>query len=200
MARNARFAQLRLIPALAAAMALTLGGCAAGKVSQTAMQVPAIDGANGTVGQMGVRDVRLAPTEELVYPAGEDIPLKLWVTNNSISPDTLTGVSSPAAESVAIDGTAEFVGQTLNEITDKTDLKITVTGLKEELPYGHAIPVTFSFAQAGSVTVQVPIEIPAERSSEPRETVNILPGEHGNIWFGEEGESSEDESVEGSGH
>lgn len=193
VARNARLARLRLIPAVGAALALSLAGCAAGQIAQTAQQVAAIDGANASAGPLGVRDVRLAPTEENAYPAGADVPLKLWVSNTSLNPDTLSAVSTPAAETVEISGAAEFGGQSLSEITDSTELTITVTGLTEELPYGHSIPVTFSFAQSGSVTVNVPIEIPEERSTEERPTVDILPEEHGNIWFGESEGGAESE-------
>lgn len=190
MARNARLARLRLIPAVTVVAALALSGCAAGQIAQTANQVAAIDGANGTVGALGVRDVRLAPTAENVYEAGADVPLKLWVSNTAIDNDTLTGVSSTAADSVVISGDAEILGQTLVQITDETPTTIVVTGLKEELSYGKSIPITFTFAQSGAVTVNAPIEIPAERSTETRETVNILPEEHSNIWFGgSEGES-----------
>lgn len=186
MARNARLARLRLIPAVTVIGAvLAVSGCAAGQIAQTANQVAAIDGANGSAGALGVRDVRLAPTEENRYEAGADVPLKLWVSNTAVTNDTLTAVSSTAADSVVISGDAEILGQTLVEITDSTDTTIVVTGLKEELPYGKSIPVTFTFAQSGAVTVNVPIEIPAERSTETRETVNILPEEHSDIWFGE---------------
>ncbi|MEO5832837.1 MAG: hypothetical protein ABJA16_05560 [Nakamurella sp.] len=192
MARNARLARLRLIPAVTVIGAvLAVSGCAAGQIAQTANQVAAIDGANGTTGALGVRDVRLAPTTDNVYQAGADIPLKLWVSNAAPTSDTLTGVSSTAADSVVVSGNAEILGKTLVEITDATDTTIVVTGLKEELHYGKSIPVTFTFASSGAVTVNVPMEIPAARATGTRETVNILPGEHGNIWFGgSEGEST----------
>lgn len=184
MARNARFARVRLIPAVGAALALTVSGCAAGQVAQTAQQVAAIDGANASVGPLGVRDVRLAATDKGSYEAGSEVPVKLWVSNTATSPDTLTAVTSPNAASIAIDGDAEFVGESLVEITDTTSVTIVVT-LNDELRYGHSIPMTFSFAQAGAVTIKVPIEIPEERSTEARETINILPAPHSDIWFGE---------------
>ncbi len=199
MARNARLARLRLIPALTIIGAvLAVNGCAAGQQAQTAQQVAAIDGANGTSGALGVRNVRLAPTEDNRYEAGANVPLKLWVSNADITPDTLAGASSPAADSVVISGNGQILGQTLVEITDATATQIVVTGLKEELHYGMSIPITFNFTQSGTVTVNVPIEIPDQRSSEPRETVNILPGEHSNIWFGDSEGAEGAEGAEGS--
>lgn len=198
MARNARLARLRLIPAVSVvSLALVVSGCGSGQLAQTAIQVAAVDGANGTAGPIGVRDVRLAPTEENAYEAGADIPVKLWLSNDAIDPNTLTSVSTPAADSVVVTGDAAIQGQTLREITADGDTTVVVTGLKEELPYGHSIPMTFTFASGGTITVNVPIEIPAERSTEARETVDILPEEHGNIWFGDSEESETGASDEG---
>jgi copper(I)-binding protein len=193
VARNARLARIRLIPAVGAALALILSGCAAGQISQTAMQVAAVDGANGTAGPVGIRNVRFAPTENGSYPAGADLPVKLWVSNAANTADTLTAVSTPAAAKVEISGNADFAPQTLVEISDSTEVKITVSGLSAALPYGHSIPMTFTFQQAGAVTVNVPIEIPAARETEARDTVNVLPAEPGNIWFGEEGGATQSE-------
>ena len=176
MARNVRLARLRLIPAVGLiSAALVISGCAAGQVAQTAQQVAAIDGANGTVGELGVRDVRLAPTEDYKYEAGADIPVKLWLSNASLTADTLTGVSTEMADEVVISGDAAVQAQTLREVTEEGDTTIVVTGLKEELPYGRSIPMNFTFANSGTISINVPIEIPEERSTEPRETINILP-------------------------
>lgn len=186
MARNARLARLRLLPVVTlAGVVLAVSGCASGQIAQTAQQVAAIDGGNGDAGPLGVRDVRLAPTDELAYPAGSDVPVLLWLSNTATTPDTLTGVTSDVADTVVITGDADIQAQSLRQIGDDTDTTIMLTGLKEDLPYGKSIPMTFTFAGGGSISLKVPIEIPAERSSEARETIDILPGEHGNIWFGE---------------
>jgi hypothetical protein len=198
VARNARLARLRLIPVVGVVGAvLAVSGCAAGQISQTAQQVAAIDGANGNAGELGVRDARLAPTEEYRYEPGADVPVKLWLTNGSLTADTLTSVTTDAAEEVAITGDTEVQAQSSREIGEDGDTTIVVTGLKEELPYGKSIPLTFTFESSGSFTVNVPIEIPEERSTEPRETINILPPEHGNIWQG--GSEGHEGAGEGAG-
>ncbi len=191
MARIAKYSRLRLAPAVGVALALVLSGCAAGQVSQTANQVAAIDGANGTVGSLGVRDVLFVSTQTGGYKAGADLPMRLWVSNSSVTPDTLTGISSPAATTIQIEGAADIPAQSLVQFTTDSAVKITLMGLTQDLPYGHSIPLTFTFATAGSVQVNVPIEIPTERVDTSRETVNILPAEHGNIWFGGEGGTTE---------
>lgn len=198
MARNARLARLRLLPVVGMVGAvLAVSGCAAGQISQTAQQVAVIDGANGNAGELGVRDARLAPTEEYRYEAGADVPLKLWLTNPSLTADRLTSVTTEAAEEVVITGDTEVQPQSSREIGEEGDTTIVVSGLKEELPYGKSIPLTFTFESSGSFTMNVPIEIPEERSTEPRETINILPPHHENIWQG--GSEGHEGSGEGAG-
>lgn len=47
------------VAALATGAALTLSGCGAGQISQTASQVPAVNGNAATVGSVALRDVRI---------------------------------------------------------------------------------------------------------------------------------------------
>ncbi|WP_196073228.1 copper chaperone PCu(A)C [Nakamurella alba] len=173
--RSARIAAL----ALAAGLAFT--GCAAGQVSQTADQVAAIDGANGTVGQIGVRDVLFPETEPGGYATGANVPLLLRVSNEGLAADTLTSVTSTVATSVTIGGTATVPAQTLTTIDEQSPITLTLEGLTAAIPYGFSVPVTFTFEKAGNVTVNVPIAIPAERTG-PRETMEILPPHPTPLW------------------
>lgn len=165
---------------LTAVLALT--GCAAGQISQTADEVSAVDGASGTVGYLGVRNVLLATPEKLSYPKGSDASLLLWISNTSQQADTLASVSSTAAASVQITGTPQIGAQSLLEVGAKTPVTVTVKGLTRDLTFGNWIPVTFNFTSAGSVTVNVPMEIPVERQGDPRPTVNIQPEQPPNLW------------------
>ena len=195
MSRTARVPRRVLVPTalgLVMVASLTLSGCAAGKYSQTADQVAAIDGANATVGDIAVLNVRLAPTEGEGYPAGSDARLLLWISNDGLETDTLSGVSTPAAESVQISGDPTLLGQTLTDFGTEAGNRLTVTGFLEDLYYGVSIPVTFSFANAGTVTVNVPIEVPLTRSTD-RETIAILPPHPTPLW--EEG--AHDEQAQG---
>ncbi|RIJ70151.1 hypothetical protein D1871_20130 [Nakamurella silvestris] len=180
------------------AMALLLSGCAAGKISQTANQVPAIDGSSATVNGLGIRDARLATTSDLSYPVGSDIPVLFWLSNDKLEVETLTGLSSTSAASIELSAPLQVQGKSLVEVGLKTPVTATLKGLTEELHYGQTIPVTFTFANAGAVTIKLPITIPPERT-EVRPTENILP-EHGkDIWFGG-GEHAEGEEGSDAGH
>ena len=194
MSRTARLPRRVLVPVVAVlAAAITLSGCAAGQISQTADQVAAIDGANGTSGNIGVRNALLAmPTgvaTDTGYAKGTDAPLELWVSNASIDTYTLSGVTSSAASSVQISGTATVPAQTLSDFTG-TSVKLTMKRLTSAVTYGQSVPVTFTFtpgasnptgAQPVAVTINVPVAIPAERTG-GRPTIVIQPTEVGNVW------------------
>lgn len=184
MTRTARLPRRVLAPAglaLFAAMTLAVSGCAAGQYSQTAQQVAAIDGANATVGNIAVLNVRLAPTEREYYPAGSSARVLLYISNDGLSADSLEGVSTSAARSVKITGDAALPPQALSDFASETGTEITVTGFLQDQYYGVSIPMTFSFANAGTVDVNVPIQLPKERSTN-RETVNILPPHPTPLW------------------
>jgi copper(I)-binding protein len=191
VSRTARRPRRALVPttlALVAAASLALSGCAAGQYSQTAQQVASIDGANGTVGDITVLNARLAPTEREKYPAGSNARVLLWISNDSLTPDTLSAVSTSAAKSVRITGDATVPGQTLADFATDRGTTVTVTGFLQDQYYGVSIPMTFSFANAGTLSLNIPIQLPPERSNN-RETVDILPPHPTPIW--EEGAHGE---------
>ena len=90
-------------------------------------------------------------------------------------------MSTSAAKSVQFTGDGVIPGQTLIDLSGETGPQLTVTGFTADLYDGVSIPMTFSFAKAGSLTLNVPIENPAERSAD-RETIEILPPHPTPIW------------------
>ncbi|MBL1077400.1 hypothetical protein JK358_23640 [Nocardia sp. 2] len=73
------------VAALAAGAVLTLSGCGAGQISQTADQVAAVNGNNANVGQVDLRDVRflLPQTEEYRNAKGGKAVLAFSAVNFS---------------------------------------------------------------------------------------------------------------------
>jgi hypothetical protein len=192
VSRTARRPRRAFVPttmALMVAATLTVSGCASGQYSQTAEQVAAIDGANGIIGDLTVLNARLAPTSGEDYPAGSNARLLLWVSNDGLNPDTLSGVSTTAAKSVKITGDAALPGQSLVDFSSDTGTQVVVTGFLQDQYYGVSIPMTFSFKNAGSLTVNVPIQLPPDRTGN-RETIEILPPHPTPIW--EEGAHGEE--------
>jgi copper(I)-binding protein len=179
-----------LLAGLLVAAAATITGCAAGQVSQTADQVSSVDGGVGNVGPIGIRNALLATPATGSYAKGADVPMLLWLTNNGVAADTLSSVSTTAASSVAIGGTATLPPQSRVEVGAATPVTVTIKGLTNGLSFGTSIPVTFAFATAGNVTINVPIEIPAERTNTDRPTIDIHPQEVPNLWQSGEQETT----------
>jgi copper(I)-binding protein len=98
-----------LVPSvLGLGLAALLTGCGAGQISQTATQVPAVNGASGSVGPIAIRDVQLAPPNnaQQVYQPGSTARLIATIVNTGLSDDTLVKITSPAVTSITIDGSA----------------------------------------------------------------------------------------------
>jgi hypothetical protein len=104
----------------------------------------------------------------------------LWLSNAGVQPDQLTGISTAAATSVQINGIKAIPGQTLKDLTGPRGA-ITLKGLTQTVPYGHSIPVTFTFATAGSLTVNVPIAIPSVRTP-GRPQINLQEPEQSSLY------------------
>jgi len=181
---------------LGLAAVVTVSGCAAGQVSQTASQVAAIDGANATVGEIGVRNALLQTPDGSKWAAGSDVRLHFWLTNDGVLDETLAQVTTSAAKSVEISGKATVPGQSRVQFGADGEVTVTVKGLTADLTFGQTLPLTFVFATAGQVSTNVPVQVPDQRTG-PRETVHIQPTEPGSVW-GEEGEAHGAGETEGS--
>lgn len=160
--------RLRLIPAaLGLGAVVALAGCSAGQVTETDTQVAAVNGGSGDVKQVAVRNATLSfPTEGAFYRAGSSAPLELVLSNEGPN-DKLVQVTSPYAASATVGGVTDLPSRTALHATgpsaqpaagvDQRKVQITLNGFKQDITPGVTVPVTFVFAQAGQVTVQVPI-------------------------------------------
>jgi copper(I)-binding protein len=127
------------------------------------------------------------PTGTSFYATGDDAPMTLVIVNNGHSADTLTGVSSPAFTSWAIVSTATLTdpaavkaGATSQPIQPGASVALGLSGLgvgtgvspqtlvlrglgatTKALYPGSDVKVTFTFANAGTVTMDVPVQLSA---------------------------------------
>lgn len=159
--------RLRLIPAaLGIGAVIAVGGCSAGQVTETDTQVAAVNGASDNAQDVAVRNASLSfPAAGTSYPAGSSAPLEVFIANEG-GDDELVRVTSPYAQSAdiqgetalpqgtALHGTGEAQATPPNE---QRQVDITLNGFTQEINPGLVIPVTFEFANAGPVTIQVPI-------------------------------------------
>lgn len=152
------------------AIVVTLAGCSAGQVSQTAMQEPAINGTGATVGNIDLRNVHLraAQTSAYIHP-GDAVELLFVAVNGSAADgDRLVSITSDIGTVVLVGDTRVRPGGTL--VVGTPDLQTSPLGategagtaeaavaLTKPISNGLTYGFTFKFERAGEQTVQVPI-------------------------------------------
>lgn len=167
--------------ALGIGAVLTLAGCGASQTSQTADQVPVVNGAEGNAQAVAVRNVQMAFPQGAVYRSGSSVPLQGMVANGGPSDDRLVQVSSPFAASASVSGSSEIPSRTSLTLTQgpgqgqasvqggpsgQPSARVELQGLKQDIRPGVTVPVTFTFEKSGSTTVQVPLSTSPEDRSE----------------------------------
>jgi copper(I)-binding protein len=110
--------------------------------------------------EVTVQDVELAFPEDGVYREGEDAALYVGITNTGTEPVTLVGVAGPDFSGVeVIPGLPlEVPGDDNLYIGAEGAPTITLVDLGEQLRSSESIPVTFTFEQAGAVTVEAVVD------------------------------------------
>jgi copper(I)-binding protein len=169
---------------------LALSACSAGQVTQTATQERDKTGAQAQVGDITLREARLAYPRSGAYDAGDDAELILAIVNNGQKSDSLTGVEGDGFGGAEISGdeievpadSAVFVGQ--------DDMTVTLTDLDEGLTSGQILQVTLTFQDAGDITLPVSVGNP-DRALERGETFDFHGGEENSGQVARENESAD---------
>jgi copper(I)-binding protein len=159
----------RRLAAAVAGATLLLAGCSAPNLEEDApAEDPGTEVDGGAVGpdtrvndDVSLLQVQLAYPDDGVHEVGEEAPLYVAVSNTGGDPVTVTDISGPDFSGVRVE-TAE--GQGLPLTVDAQDTlyvgaegppSVTLLDLGQELRSSQSIPVTFTFAEAGEVTVDV---------------------------------------------
>ena len=153
---------------------VALAACSAGQVSQTATQEQNL-GNSADVGDLNLRGLQLPYPTGGVYAAGSDARLVGAVLSTSPSDDTLVSIEGDSFESVevvdpeAVEPVAGAAAPTTLDLTVPANgglflsngrgPAVTLVGLSEEVGAGQYVEVTFTFEEAGEVTVEVPVGI-----------------------------------------
>ena len=167
---------------------VALSACSAGQVSQTATQQRAKAGGEAAVGNITVREARLAYPSTGTYPEGSDAQLLLGLVNSGDEDDVLTDVSGDAFTSATITAASASAsatatgavptGQTApppsvsgGDVTIPADGNVyvggsggpvvTLNGLNRELTVAQNIDVTLTFERAGTVSVRALVATPS---------------------------------------
>ncbi|MGN5238187.1 MULTISPECIES: hypothetical protein [unclassified Rhodococcus (in: high G+C Gram-positive bacteria)] len=174
--------------ALAAGATLALSACGAGQITQTSDQVAAINGTNTDAGSLALRNVHIIypDSEEYSIEPGGTALLGFTIANlDGYRDDVLTGIeteyagSVTGADNITIPALGSVIAGVSPETTDllesvdespqptspedtpvvpATVETIELVDLKEGVRPGLTIPFTFSFEEAGDVTLSVPVD------------------------------------------
>ncbi|MGI8868404.1 MAG: copper chaperone PCu(A)C [Mycobacteriales bacterium] len=153
----------RAIVAATAAAASLVAGCATGQIAETAEIVPAVAGSSGTIGNIALRDVGVAPPPKQHYARGESARLTFTVVNSGTEADTLVRVSAALASSVTVGGGSIALPPGASVRVGSGGAVVTLTGLRKELRSGESFDMTFAFRDAGATTISVPVDAPLSR-------------------------------------
>lgn len=181
--------------ALAVLLALAAAGCGGGRdeareqgpdgPASEQRPIPSgnINGVNGQVGDVLLRDVSFDEPADRSYDAGDVVKLRFTVFNQAERPDALLGVQTPVASRTTLlydrdcDGDVEQVDRLQLE-GEAAAVRTPAPGrpdgrerrpqvevlLEKRLLAGSTAPVTFRFRDAGSTTLQVPVELTGQRN------------------------------------
>ena len=182
---------------------VALSACSAGQVTQTATQERDKTGAQAQVGNISLRQAELLHPRGGSYQRGDDADLQVAIINGGTEPDTLvrvggdgfgsaeiqgpatgTGTSSAASSSAATTTAPTSTASRSSVIEIPTgasifvggsDYSITLKNLAEPLTTGQYLEVTFTFKNAGDVTL--PVTVATSSNSETRGEVFDFHGE-----------------------
>ncbi|RBY75356.1 hypothetical protein DQ239_16895 [Blastococcus sp. TF02-09] len=159
-----------------AALALTACGQDADDVSDDG----AAEVAGGAVGpdvpldeDVDLQQVQLEFPLDGRYDEGEDARMFFAVTNTGSAPVTLTDISGPDFAGVLVekDGGAglplQVDGNDTLYVGAEGPPNVTLRDLGRSLRSSQSIPVTFTFADAGAVTVDVPVSAEGQSPGAP---------------------------------
>ncbi len=151
--------------------AIALTGCGSGQLSQTASQVPAINGTQMAINNVLLRNVHIqaVQTGDFLQP-GHTVDLILVATNQSadfadklvgitteIGTVTLSGDSQVPAGGVLFVGSPDGQNQQAVDAVEAAENAKAIVALDKPITNGLTYNFTFDFEKAGSGSLKVPI-------------------------------------------
>lgn len=148
----------------AAVLALSVAGCSAGSGATLDEHSSRTPGINGSAHGMAIRNAFiLGPEPGGVLTVGDDAPVYFGLANRTGTADQLVSVTSAGlAAATKINGGDVPVGPRGSVRVGKKHTVI-LRGLTRALKGVETVPLTFTFARAGSVTLDTPV---LDRSNE----------------------------------
>ena len=152
---------------------VVLSACSAGQIAQTATQDRDIRGGQADLGDIHIRTATTSYPESGVYEEGGDAFLEVAIANSGTVDDELVDISGPGFDSYTVSlplgaedtefsdsGFVVAAGQ--NVYVGDGGPVVRLEDLTETVTPAQALEVTFTFRDAGQVTVPVLVGTPAE--------------------------------------
>lgn len=179
------------LAAIVASVALVSSACAVGQHAATATDRPAIDATIAQVGSIKLENIAVQapniasrPTGTAFYQPGDNAPMTLILVNNGHKADTLTSVTGPFTSWAIVPtgsvtdpnalksgSTSQVIGPGGSVALGLSNLGVGTGSSAETLVLGSLtgsklypgtnVTLTFTFANAGKVTVAVPVQLTA---------------------------------------
>nr|WP_232070846.1 hypothetical protein [Mycobacterium lacus] len=161
-------------------VAVALGGCSAGQISQSASQEPAVNGNRVTINNVALRDIRIqaVQTSDFLRPGravdlvlvainqSPDVPDRLMGITSDIGTVTVTGDARLPAGGMLFVGTPDGQNVAPGPLRSSEAARATVT-LTKPITNGLTYNFTFNFERAGQGSVTVPISAGLAPQQEP---------------------------------
>ena len=151
---TATFRTGRRLACVAVLAALPLSACAAGYQAETSRERTTLTSVSAVKGNLTIRNMFFVGPAA----AGDSLPLYFATFNGGNSADKLVNVTSSAASGSSAPEKTDVTGGGSLFYNAGDGSVPQLTGLKAKVLVGQTITVTLSFAQAGDVTVKVPVE------------------------------------------
>lgn len=174
----------RRILALTCGTLLSVAACG-GPEEEAPLEDSDVEVDGGAVGpdvrvteDVDLQQVQLEYPLDGVYQEGEDARLFMAITNTGSAPVTLTDISGPDFGGVEVetrDGTGlplQVDGNDNLYIGAEGPPEVTLLDLERKLRSSQSIPVTFTFAEAGEVTVEVMVSAEDQTPIPPHDFPN----------------------------
>ena len=148
----------RMLLGALAVLAPALAGCEAGLNAPTLEFHPAAFGAYASTNGISISNAFvLGPS--LNGPAVAGGRAGVFLSVSSLHGDTLVSVSAPGTASAAkiAGGSVDLPPATPVDLTGPVPT-VVLTGLANPLQGGETVPMDFTFAKAGTITLDVPVE------------------------------------------
>ena len=151
---TATFRTGRRLACVAVLAALPLTACAAGYQAETSRERTTLTSVSTVKGNLTIRNMFFVGPVE----AGGALPLYFAAFNGGNSADKLVNIKSSLATGSSAPEKTDVVGGGSLYYNAGDGSVPQLTGLKNKVLVGQTVTVTLSFAQAGDVTVMVPVE------------------------------------------